>query len=107
MKLVYQFFCSVIHDYIVKCPSEHVVGYKYYKCKLLIYVDLMKIHLSSTRRVFCYADSSRTLYTLSCGTMFTREIERISYTMKCMCPSAPVTITSIQIRMASGDGATM
>ncbi|TNN51097.1 hypothetical protein EYF80_038674 [Liparis tanakae] len=27
--------------------------------------------------------------------------------MKCMCPSAPVTITSIQMRMASGDGATM
>lgn len=23
VKLVYQVFCSVIHDYIIKCPSEH------------------------------------------------------------------------------------
>lgn len=40
-------------------------------------------------------------------TDFVSWVVAISYTMKCMCPSAPVTITSIQMRMASADGATM
>ena len=74
----------------------------------------MKIHLRPTRCVFSVTliraercIPSRVAQCLPEKSSGVDPDLSVSYTMKCMCPSAPVTITSIQIRMASGDGATM
>jgi len=106
---------DIFIHHIIKHACEHrlssssfVFGFKC-KEKLLFYWpdETPALSLSSTPACF-HTDKSRKLQVSSFDKMLTKWIQtQLCYTMKFMCPSAPVTITSIQMRMASGDGATM